>query len=107
MMQGTLKVHGTVFEEIPKEVCPTIKRGSVAWVGSGPEFFISLANHFEWKRTYTVFGSVLSKDMGILERISMLPIKHEVWSDINVSVLETPVTFRLSSLETNHVDQKL
>ncbi|KAI7995347.1 hypothetical protein LOK49_LG11G02261 [Camellia lanceoleosa] len=91
LIQGTLEAKGSPFKHIPTEVCPTIKRGSVAWVGSGPEFFISLANHREWKKSYTVFGSVLPEDMGIAEKIAQLPTKPDVWSNINVSVLEKPV----------------
>nr|XP_028961373.1 uncharacterized protein LOC103406467 isoform X1 [Malus domestica] len=91
LIQGTLAAHGFVFKEIPAEVSGTIRRGSVAWIGSGPEFFISLANHFEWKKAYTVFGSVLPEDMEIAEKIAQLPTKQEVWSNINVSVLESPV----------------
>ncbi|PSR93492.1 Peptidyl-prolyl cis-trans isomerase-like [Actinidia chinensis var. chinensis] len=91
LVQGTLEAQGTTFRKIPTEVCPFIRRGSVAWVGSGPEFFISLANHKEWKKTYTVFGSVLPEDMGIAEKIAQLPTKPDVWNNINVSVLERPI----------------
>ncbi|KAK8711133.1 hypothetical protein V6N13_146429 [Hibiscus sabdariffa] len=58
LIQGTVEAQGTVFKDIPPEACPTIRRGSIAWVGSGPEFFISLANHNEWRKAYTVFGYV-------------------------------------------------
>ncbi|KAG5231111.1 RNA-binding family protein [Salix suchowensis] len=34
-----------IEEEIPTEACPPIRIGSVAGVESGPEFFISQANH--------------------------------------------------------------
>ncbi|KAK9273725.1 hypothetical protein L1049_018535 [Liquidambar formosana] len=80
LIQGTLEAHGTIFKDIPTEVCPTIRRGSVAWVGPGPEFFISLANHNEWKKAYTVFGSVLPEDMEIAEKIAQLPTKPELWN---------------------------
>lgn len=94
VIQGTLEAIGSSFKDIPMEACPTIRRGSVAWVGSGPEFFISLANHNEWKKAYTVFGSVLPEDMEIVELIAQLPTKPEVWSNINVFVLEKPVAFQ-------------
>ncbi|OMO69657.1 hypothetical protein CCACVL1_19361, partial [Corchorus capsularis] len=95
LIQGTLEAHGIQFEEIPIEACHTnVRRGSVAWVGSGPEFFISLANHDEWRKTYTVFGYVLPEDMKILEKIAELPTISEVWSNINVSVLERPIPLR-------------
>ncbi|KAK9076605.1 hypothetical protein SSX86_004939 [Deinandra increscens subsp. villosa] len=93
LIQGTLEAEGVAFKKIPLEECPIIKRGSVAWIGSGPEFFISLANHEEWKRTYTVFGYVLPEDMEIAEKIVTLPTVPDVWNNINVSVLEKPVSF--------------
>ena len=101
VIQGTLEAIGSSFKEIPTEACPTIRRGSVAWVGSGPEFFISLANHNEWKKAYTVFGSVLPEDMEIVELIAQLPTKPEVWSNINVSVLEKPVAFQFQKIKTS------
>ncbi|KAJ4777658.1 Peptidyl-prolyl cis-trans isomerase-like 3 [Rhynchospora pubera] len=95
LIQGTLEADGIFFKEVPKEVCPSIKRGSVAWVGQGPEFFISLANHHEWKRSYTVFGFVLPEDMEIAEKIASLPSKLDVWANVTVSVLEDPVSLRV------------
>ncbi|KAF9614498.1 hypothetical protein IFM89_018937 [Coptis chinensis] len=68
LIQGTLEAEGTTFSKSPTEGCPTITRGSVAWVDNGPEFFISLANHNEWKKDYTVFGVVLPEDMEIAEK---------------------------------------
>ncbi|GKC90627.1 peptidyl-prolyl cis-trans isomerase [Tanacetum coccineum] len=73
LVQGTLEAEGVLFKKIPTEECPIIQRGSVAWIGSGPEFFISLANHEEWKKSYTVFGYVLPEDMEIAEKIATLP----------------------------------
>ncbi|KAK1561176.1 hypothetical protein Q3G72_035220 [Acer saccharum] len=102
LIQGTLETHGTVFKDIPTESCPTVKRGAVAWVGSGPEFFISLANHLEWPKTHTVFGFVLPQDMENLERIARLATKPDVWSSINVSVLEKPVHLRFRRINTSH-----
>ncbi|MED6203077.1 hypothetical protein PIB30_112000, partial [Stylosanthes scabra] len=94
LIQGTFESVGSTFKDIPKEYCPTIRRGSVAWAGSGPEFFISLANHNEWRNAYTVFGSVLSEDMQILEKITQLPTKSDVWNGINVAILEKPISLR-------------
>ncbi|KAB1228262.1 Peptidyl-prolyl cis-trans isomerase-like 3 [Morella rubra] len=101
LIQGTLEAQGTMFKDIPTEACPTIRRGSVAWVGSGPEFFISLANHTEWRKAFTVFGSVLPEDMEIVENIAQLPTKPEVWSNINVCVLEKPVDIRMQRMKTS------
>ncbi|GER28848.1 peptidyl-prolyl cis-trans isomerases [Striga asiatica] len=95
LIQGTLEAQGQAFESVNSEHCPTIRRGSVAWVGSGPEFFISLANHDEWKNSYTVFGSVLPEDMVIAEKIARLPTKSDNWNNVNVSVLEKTVPLKV------------
>ncbi|WVZ06214.1 hypothetical protein V8G54_019560 [Vigna mungo] len=100
LIQGTLESHGSIFKDIPKEYCPTVRRGSVAWVGSGPEFFISLADHEEWRNPYTVFGYVLYEDMEILEKISQLPTKSEIWNSIKISILENPVSLRFRRMNT-------
>ncbi|CAA7028161.1 unnamed protein product [Microthlaspi erraticum] len=100
MIQGILQPEGNMFSPIPTENCPTISRGSVAWVGSGPEFFISLANHHEWKQAYTVFGSVLPEDMEVVERIAGLPTRADVWNSVNVSVLEKPVWLTVRRMKT-------
>lgn len=94
MIQGTLEAHGVVFIRIPAEHCPTIARGSVAWVGSGPEFFISLSNHQEWRKAYTVFGYVLPEDMNTVEHFTQLSTIQETWNNISVSVLKRPIPLR-------------
>ncbi|WCJ23045.1 peptidyl-prolyl cis-trans isomerase [Euphorbia peplus] len=95
LIQGTLEARGAIYNNIETEACPPIQRGSIAWVGSGPDFIISLANHNEWRKKYTVFGFVLADDMEIIEKIANLPTKPEVWSNINVQVLEEPVPLNL------------
>ncbi|GKV12707.1 hypothetical protein SLEP1_g23825 [Rubroshorea leprosula] len=99
LIQGTLEAQGVTFKDIPLEACPTVRRGSVAWVGSGPGFIISLANHNEWKKAYTVFGYVLPEDMAMVEKIAQLPTEPEVWNNINVSVLERPVPLRFGRIK--------
>ncbi|KAK8945834.1 hypothetical protein KSP40_PGU003165 [Platanthera guangdongensis] len=95
LIQGTLEAEGLPFKSIPVEACPTLRRGSIAWVGAGPEFFISLANHREWERAYTVFASVLPEDMMVVEKIAGLPTRSDMWNGINVSVLEKPVDLKM------------
>ena len=102
LIQGTLETVGSKFKKIPTENCPTIRRGSVAWIGSGPEFFISLANHEEWSKSYTVFGSVLPEDMKIAEKIARLRTKPDVWNNVNVSVLQEPVPLLIQRIKTRH-----
>lgn len=99
MIQGTLEADGLPFKKIPTEACPNIRRGSVAWIGSGPEFFISSANHDEWRKAYTVFGSVLPEDMKIAEKIASLPTKSDVWNNFNVAVLESPVHLKVRRIQ--------
>ncbi|XP_068651386.1 uncharacterized protein [Aristolochia californica] len=99
LIQGILETQGIPFKEIPKEACPSIERGSVAWIGSGPEFLISLANHDEWKEAYTVFGSVLPVDMKIADRIAQHPSTIQTWRKTEVSILETPVSFSVRGIK--------
>ncbi|KAG5061352.1 hypothetical protein AAZX31_01G190600 [Glycine max] len=105
LIQGTLEAQGTAFNKLPVEDCPTLKRGSVAWIGSGPEFFISLADHSEWKNEYTVFGSVLPEDMHFAEKITTLPTIPDVWNNVNVTVLEKPVPLLLRRIQKSHLDE--
>ncbi|KAF7810045.1 putative cyclophilin-type peptidyl-prolyl cis-trans isomerase domain-containing protein [Senna tora] len=102
LIQGTLEAQGTTFKNIPVEDCPTIRRGSVAWIGSGPSFFISLVNHEEWGNAYTVFGSVFPEDMHIVETIAALPTTPDVWNNVNVTVLDKPVPLFLRRIEKSH-----
>ncbi|KAK9984813.1 hypothetical protein SO802_034338 [Lithocarpus litseifolius] len=104
LIQGKLEPQGITFNKIPTEVCPIIRRGSVAWIGSGPEFFISLANHQEWKNAYTVFGSVLPEDMEIAEKIAQLPTTPDVWNNINVTVLKKPVPLSIQRIKKSNGD---
>ncbi|RID50140.1 hypothetical protein BRARA_H00888 [Brassica rapa] len=106
MIQGILQPEGNIFTPIPTEHCPTISRGSVGWVGSGPEFFISLANHHEWKQSYTVFGSVLPENMEVAERIAGLPTRTDVWNSFNVSVLEKPVSLTVRRMKSGQEQEE-
>lgn len=98
MVQGTLEAAGFTFSKLPLESSHTTRRGSIAWVDSGPEFFISLANHIEWKRSYTVFGTVFPEDMNIVEEIADLETKSDVWNSITVLVLERPIDLNLKRI---------
>jgi len=104
LIQGTLEAQGTPFNKLPVEDCPILRRGSVALIGPGPEFFISLADHSEWKQEYTVFGSVLPEDMHVAEKIATLPTLPDVWNNVNVTVLKKPVPFLLRRIKKNSQD---
>ncbi|XP_051120202.1 uncharacterized protein LOC127243978 [Andrographis paniculata] len=105
LIQGTLEAQGMESKKIRSEHCPSIRRGSVGWVDSGPEFFISLANHEEWRNPYTVFGSVLQEDMDIAEKISRLATKSDVWNGVNVSVLAKIVPLSVRRIKLGHGDE--
>ncbi|CAM6092806.1 unnamed protein product [Calypogeia fissa] len=91
LLQGTLAAESVPFREMPKESCPVVRRGSVGWIGGGPEFFISLANHDEWFPKHTIFAYVLEADMHIVEKIANLPTEAATFSGVNVSVLQEPI----------------
>ncbi|KAJ3675799.1 hypothetical protein LUZ60_004841 [Juncus effusus] len=95
LIQGSLEADGVYFKPIQNEASPLIKRGSVAWVGSGPEFFISLANHNKWKNSHNVFGFVLPEDLEIVEKIANLSTKADVWANVSVLVLQDPVYLKV------------
>lgn len=95
VVQGTLEAEGTLFKEIPKEACPSIMRGTMGWIGGGPDFFISLANHEEWYPKYTVFAYVLPADMHVVEKLASLSTSMSLWSGVRVSVLHKFVSLRL------------
>ncbi|KAL2622974.1 hypothetical protein R1flu_003179 [Riccia fluitans] len=96
LLQGTLDLQAGPFKVIPAESCPVVVRGLVGWVGGGPDFFISLADHPEWPAKHTVFGYVLPEDMGVVEAISALPTTQSEWSGVKISLLETPVSINMS-----------
>ncbi|KAK4267956.1 hypothetical protein QN277_024673 [Acacia crassicarpa] len=54
LIQGTLEAQGSTIRNVPREFCPSIRRGSVVWVDSGREVFISLVNPNKWKKEYAV-----------------------------------------------------
>ena len=83
------------FKDIKQEACPFIKRGTVAWVENGPDFFISLSNHEEWYPKYTVFAYVLSSDMPLVEKLVTLPTTGSVWGGVSVSILNKFITFKI------------
>lgn len=95
LVQGTLALQTTAFVELPIESCPVVQRGSVGWIGGGPDFFISLANHDEWRATRTVFAQVLKEDMHIVEKIAALPTVASTWSGVNVALLRDAVPLKI------------
>lgn len=95
LVQGSLEAQCSRFIEIEKEACPNIRRGTVGWIGSGPDFFISLANHDEWYPKYTVFAHVLPADLPLVEKLVNLPTISQVWEGVSVSSLNQSVNIRL------------
>eukprot|EP00270_Netrium_digitus_P011861 TRINITY_DN3790_c0_g1_i2.p1 TRINITY_DN3790_c0_g1~~TRINITY_DN3790_c0_g1_i2.p1 ORF type:complete len:353 (-),score=43.41 TRINITY_DN3790_c0_g1_i2:233-1291(-) len=95
LVQGSFKSDGIKYVPLPKEATPSIKRGMAAIVGAGPDFIISLADHPEWGRVLTVFGEVVPDDMTVVEGLTALPTKEDVWEGVKVRVLEEELPFRL------------
>lgn len=96
-VQGTLAVETLMFNEQHREACPVVQRGSVGWIGGGPDFFISLANHDEWYPKHTVFAHVLEEDMHIVEKIANLPTLAATWSGVNVAVLQDTIPIKITN----------
>ena len=54
-----------------------VRRGSVARIQDGPDFFVALADHQEWGHSFTVWGELVGEaGMRTLEAIARLPY-HE------------------------------
>ncbi|KAL5075607.1 hypothetical protein RYX36_014591 [Vicia faba] len=104
LTQGTLEAQGTPFHNLPLEDCPLFGRGSVALIGSGPEFFINLADNSEWKQEYIVSGFVISEYTNISEKSDALPTLSNVWNGVNVTVLKKPVPFLLKRINKSSQD---
>ncbi|EOD05977.1 hypothetical protein EMIHUDRAFT_219713 [Emiliania huxleyi CCMP1516] len=78
LVQGGLSARGAAEPpRVPREDNPVVRRGMAAWAGggSGPAFFIALADHPEWGRGHTVFADAVTEDIAALERILALPTK--------------------------------
>ncbi|CAI8598460.1 unnamed protein product [Vicia faba] len=104
LTQGTLEAQGTPFHNLPLEDCPLFGRGSVALIGSGPEFFINLADNSEWKQEYIVSGFVISEYTNISEKSDALPTLSNVWNGVNVKVLLN--SFLISHYTASPLDQR-
>ncbi|CAK9196112.1 unnamed protein product [Sphagnum jensenii] len=95
VLQGILAAQGVPLKDIPMEARLQVKRGMVGWVEGGPDFFISLANHEEWYPRYTIFGSVLEKNMTLIEELASLSTVPSIWSGVKVGVLKKRISFNL------------
>ena len=95
LVQGRLSGPG-VRSDLPREGSPMVERGSVALIGSGPDFFIAVKHHHEWGTAHTVWGEVLEEDMGPVDAITKLPVKEEVWGQTHVTVLTEALPFRMT-----------
>lgn len=73
LIQGRLKgLAGT-----PAEATPAVRRGHVARIQDGQDFFVALDAHEEWGHSFTVWGEVVDgSSMETLEAIARLPF-HE------------------------------
>lgn len=95
VVQGTLEAQHVSFKRISKEYTPVIRRGMVGWVGGGPDFFISLADHHEWPRKHTVFATIVEADMHLVEKLTELPTAATTWENVAIKALNTPVNLKV------------
>lgn len=102
LLQGGLRADGVAMpaESTAREDAPVIQRGMVAWAGggSGPDFFVALAEHPEWGRGHTVWGDVVEADMVVLERLLALPTKVRPGNP-PVTNLVTPVPLSVTGMK--------
>jgi len=100
LVQGTLRNSGRregggmLLTEMRREGTPEVQRGDVCLIGTGPDFFVSLAAHPEWGSGHTVWGTVA--DMRVLDALERLPTRNEMWGTTQVTPLVEPVPFSLS-----------
>ena len=99
-MQGRLAaLRGT-----PAEGSPLVRRGHVARIQEGEDFFVALADHTEWGHAFTVWGEVLD-DAGLatLEQITRLPYHEQAGAGgtiMRLLDLELPVTAAIRAAPT-------
>ena len=64
--------------DTPAEATPLVRRGFVARIQNGKDFFVALADHAEWGHSFTVWGEMRDDAAGMatLEAIAKLPY-HE------------------------------
>ena len=74
LIQGRLEA----LLDTPSEATPVVRKGFVARIQNGRDFFIALDDHLEWGHSFTVWGEMRDDDAGMatLEAISKLPY-HE------------------------------
>ena len=99
LIQGTLQNTGqstsgdSLLTNMAKEGTPIVQRGHACLIGSGPDFFVSLAEHPEWGTGHSVWGTV--EDMSVLDLIEQLPVKQDVWGTTHTTPLLVPIPFSL------------
>lgn len=73
LVQGRL----AALQNTPAEGQPTVRRGHVARIQDGADFFIALDDHAEWGHAFTVWGEMHdAAGLATLEAITKLPY-HE------------------------------
>eukprot|EP00898_Chlorokybus_atmophyticus_P003483 jgi/Chlat1/4135/Chrsp269S03965 len=81
--------------DLPNEPGPVVKRGHACMIGSGPDFFIAVADHPEWGNAFNVFGVVKEEDMRVVDEITRMPTVEQVWGETHVTALKDPLPFTL------------
>ena len=83
----------------PAEGQPIVRRGYVARIKDGADFFIALDDHTEWGHSFTVWGELVGEaGMRTLEAIARLPYREQAGAGGTIMRLldeELPATGRL------------
>lgn len=94
LVQGRARTGG--FRALPKEAAPIVRRGMVARIGEGPDFFVAIRDHAEWGHAHTVFGKVADDaSMEVVDSIPKLPTRQETWGQTHVTTLVEKLPFEL------------
>jgi cyclophilin family peptidyl-prolyl cis-trans isomerase len=91
-------LQGTFDIQFPKEMTKggksiAVKRGMVAIIENGPNFYIATKEHPEWGDSGVIFGFLDEYSMSIVESIISLPKHSENWGGVSVTVLNEAVPF--------------
>jgi len=90
LVQGRMPFPGRAGS-LPKEHSPILRRGMVAVIQGGPDFFIAVGDHPEWGNAHVVWGVV--EDMSVVDAITRMPVREQVWGQTHVTELITPIPF--------------
>ena len=100
LFQGTLGRSRGSPSPLPMEAHPVVRRGHLCVIGTGPDFFVALADHPEWGKAHSVVGFVPTEGMRVLDGIvAASPTREDVWGTTHVTPLIHPIPFQVSRVD--------